>query len=173
MILGKINVSMSDYNGNKENFDALYIDAEKLLDSETRLSTATTVDSYGRALCSLSKDSFYDTTVKFDLSIDSETATISINPENEVIGNLNLRVGDKVGSDIVSHYWKYIGTNANVTDLFISDTQVAFLTQLQNFGNGYCDLFEGKLGDGLAYEGLAKLKDYKLSINEIIGTEGD
>ena len=164
---------MKDSFGNKENFDALYIDAESLLDSETRLAVSTAVDTYGRALSGLSKDTFEDSTVKFDLPIDSETAKIPVNPENHIIGNLNLKVGDISGSDVVSHYWKYIGTNADVSNLFNSDTQITFLTQVQNFADGYCSLSSGKQGDGLSYDGFSKLKDYKLSMNEIIATEGD
>ena len=173
MVVGKINVDMLSPYGDKENFDALYVDGEKLLDSETRLATATAVDSYGRALADLSKDTYSDTTVKFDVPLDSETATIEINSDIHVIGNLNLRVGDVSGTEVVSHYWKYIGTNADVSNLFNSETQVTFMNQLQTFADSYCSLSGGKYGDGLDYEDLAKLKDYKLSMGEIVAEEGD
>ena len=172
-MIGKINVGMVSPLGDKENFDALCVDGENLLSSETRLDMATVIDAYGRALAGLSKDSYDDTTVKFDIPLDSETATVEVSSDTRVIGNLNLKVGDINSGEVSNGYWKYIGTNADVTALFNSETQIAFLEQLQTFGGSYCSLSAGSYGDGLSYIGEAKLKDYKLSINEVIAEEGD
>lgn len=165
-LLGKINVQMLSPLGDKESFDACYVDASKFLNSETRLSTALAVDAYGRAIASLSKDTYDDTTVACEIPINSETAVSSaLASETHVIGTLSFNVSDLSGGEPVNNYDKSTGMKADATALFDSDTQITFLEQMDGLGNGYCSLSTDRQFNS------AKISGYKFDINEIVAEE--
>lgn len=163
-LLGKINITMRSPFDDKENFEAGYIDSAKFLNSETSLSIATAVDAYGRALSSLSKDTYYDSTVSCEIPIDSSTATSSsLSTETFITGTASFNISDlSGGGEPMNDYWKSTGMKIDATPLFASDTQVAYLNSVSAFGNGYCEL-----SDDLQYN-AAKISGYKFSMTEIL-----
>lgn len=165
-LLGKINVQMLSPFGDKENFDACYINAEELLDSETRLSTAQAVDSYGKALASLSKSTFNKVTVGCEIPINSETAVSSSLPsDTHIIGSLSFNLSDLSYGEPTNDYDKATGMKADITPLFNSETQITFLEQMDGLGNGYCSLSSDKQFNS------AKISGYKFDIEEIVAEE--
>ena len=163
-LLGKINIQMLSPFGDKENFEAGYIDSAKFLNSETSLSTAQAVDAYGRALAYLSKDTYDNTTVSCEIPIDSSTATSSsLSTDTEITGTVSFNISSlSGGGEPMNDFWKSTGMKIDATPLFRSDTQIAFLSEMDQFGSGYCSL-----SSNLQYNS-AKLSGYKFDINEIV-----
>lgn len=163
-LLGKMNVVMRSPFDDIENFEAGYIDFAKFLNSETKLSTASAVDEYGRALSSLSKDTYNDVTISCEIPIDSSTATSSsLSTETFITGTASFNISSlSGGGEPMNDYWKSTGMKIDATPLFASDTQVAYLQSVSEFGNGYCDL-----SDDLQYN-AAKISGYKIGVVEIL-----
>lgn len=163
-LLGKINVEMRSPFDDKENFEAGFIDSAKFLNSETTLSIAAAVDAYGRALSSLSKDTYYDTTVSCEIPIDSSTAvSSSLSTDTFITGTASFNISSlSGGGEPINDYWKSTGMKIDATPLFRSDTQVAYLAEMIQFGNGYCSL-----SSDLQYN-AAKISGYKFDMVDIL-----
>lgn len=168
MFIEKIRLKITD-STEKTDYDELgYVDVEPLFNSDTRLSTATAIYNLGTAITSLKKNMrFDDVLTSGNITLNSDTATADVDSQYPIVGKCSFNMSDLSSGSAIDEYWKSIGLTVDATPLFNSDTQITYLTQLNDFGNGFCDLIEGKLGDGLQFN-MARVAD-EISINGIIG----
>lgn len=167
MLIGKIKLDIIDALENKDSVEIGYVDAEPLYNSATRLSTATQIYNLGLAISNLSKSTYDNVLISDNIELNSETATSEVSSELSIRGKCSFNVSDLFSGSPLNAYWKSIGLNVDATPLFNSETQIAYLTQVNNFGNGFCDLSDGKQGDGLQFN-EARVAD-EIDINAIIG----
>lgn len=167
MLIEKIKLDVVDALAKKDSIELGYVDVEPLFNSDTRSATATQFYNLGLAIANLSKSTYDDVLTSGNITLNSETATADVDSQYSIKGRCSFNVSDLSSSSPANEYWKSIGLNVDATPLFNSDTQVAYLTALNNFGQGFCGLSDGKLGDGLQFN-EARVED-EIDINFIIG----
>ena len=167
LITEKIKLSLQDSLGKKDLAELGYVDVEPIYNSSTRLTTATNFYNLGIALANLSKSTYDNVLVSGNIKLNSDTATADVGSEYLIRGKCSFNISDLVTGEPVNEYWKTTGLNVDATPLFNSDTQVAYLTAVNDFGQGYCGLCKGQHGDGLQFN-EARVAD-EIDINTIIG----
>lgn len=168
MLIEKIKLDVVDALAKKDSIELGYVDVEPLYDSDTRSATATAFYNLGLAIANLSKSTYDNVLTTGNIILNSDTATADVDSQYSIQGRCSLNISDLSSESPVNEYWKTIGgLNVDATPLFNSDTQIAYLTQLNSFGNGFCGLSKGTLGDGVQFN-AARVED-EIDINLIIG----
>ena len=167
-MIEKLRLEIRDSLQNKDLVEIGYVDSNLLYESATRLATATQIYNLGMAIAALSNSTYKDVYGSGYIELNSETATIDVDPSQYLLqGKCSFNVSDLNYGTPANEYWKSIGLNVDATPLFNSETQVAYLTQVDNFGQGFCNLSNGKLDGGLQFN-EARISD-EFDINAIIG----
>lgn len=166
-MIEKIKLDVLDALARKDSIELGYVDVEPLYNSDTRSTTATKFYNFGLAIANLSKSTYDDILTSGNIVLNSDTATADVDSQYSIQGRCSFNVSDLSSESPANEYWKSIGLTVDATPLFNSDTQITYLTELNDFGNGFCGLCEGKLGDGLQFN-AARVAD-EISINGIIG----
>lgn len=151
MFTEKIRLDIVDSVDKKDSIELGYVDVEPLFNSDTRLSTATAIYNLGMAVASLTKSRGDNVSTSGNITLNSDTATVDVDSQYPIVGKCSFNVSDLSLGSPANEYWKSISLKVDANPLFNSDTQIAYLTQLDSFGNGFCGLSDGKLGDGLQF----------------------